>query len=506
MPIRPRTVILIVTDQQRGDSLGCCGDPIADTPNLDALAAGGTLCTRAISVSAICSPARASLLTGLLPATHGVWTNGVALPRRDQVAVAEAARATFPGKWIASHVDTIADRFAAAGWTTAAVGKLHLEPTLAHADLGLRESTAWWNADPSAAESWHGPLCGFQHLDLTIGHGEHVGGHFGAWLRREHPQVARAIAAPPLLEFPEEPQVYPSALPEEAHHSTWIGERAAARIRSTPSDRPLLLWVGFPDPHHPFTPPAGLAHRFAQLEPRAPDVPPDVIDRRPPAYANLRRKRGLCRPQAIRRIRQHTAAMVHLVDRAVGRIMGALREAGRDQDAIVVFTSDHGDFLGDYGLHGKDVPACRSLNHVPLIIRAPGAGLPARIPAAVSGADIAPTIAALAGLPCGVDDGIPASQGHVLTEASSRRVPVMVQHATPTPERANLSLWDDRWRLTLWPTLGACELYDHRDDPFELVDRGTDPAYRVIRADLEARLSAGLASTWLPRAGRVAPW
>jgi len=503
-------IVFIITDQQRYDSLGCTGNPYAVTPNLDALAAEGTLCDRYITNSAICSPSRASIFTGLQASTHGLWTNGVALPRAEKVPVTQSAQNAFPGKWLASTIRTFADHFSAAGYHTGCVGKLHVAPYDAHPDLAIEESVQMWAENPEEMAAWHGPYVGFDDVTITQSHGEIInGGHYGAWLRKNHPETVEAVIKSRetrVLEFPDHPNIYPSEIPEELHNTPWIGDRACEKIREyQTNDKPFMLWVGFPDPHSPYVPPKALAEEFSTHEVLESSVSYECRDDKPEAFHNLMRKRDahLEQPEWHKRIRQYTDALNYMIDKSVGRIVETLKELGEWDNTILVFTSDHGDFLGDYGMDGKCVPACNSLNHVPFILHAPDAELPNRLDRAVSGVDLFPTFCELAGIDT-PDDLHGESILRVAREG--REHPVMVQHFTPKRERTNLSVYDDQFRYTFYTVTGERELYDHRNDPNEIKNLAENPGFAEEVERLHRSLLEELARTTLPRSGRVSVW
>lgn len=502
-------VVFIITDQERYDSLGCTGNPHAVTPNIDRLASEGTVFDRFITTSAICSPSRAGMFTGLQCSMHGLWTNGVTLPRADDVPLTDGSKRAFPGKWVASNIPTFADSFAAAGYHTASVGKLHFTPTSAHESFGYKESGSTWRAHPEMKD-WHGPYYGIQDVQMTTGHGEGIGGHYGVWLRKNHPEVVEAVEKSRenrTLEFPEVHTMYPSEIPAELHNSTWIGDRACEKIReSSTSDKPLCMWVGFPDPHSPFVPPKELAEEFRTHDVLGPKVPAGEHKDKPYAMRNLMNKRNAreSNPECIKRYWQYTDAMMHLIDSNVGKILDTLQQTGMWENTIVVFTSDHGDFLGDYGMHGKCVPCCKSLNHVPLIVRAPGRDWPDRVATTASGADICPTLCDLAGVaPPEHQHGEPLDP---VVHTGRRDRPAMVQHYTPTLERQNISIYDDRFRFTWYPITGELELYDHEQDPFETSNVASNDDYRPEVYRLMRQLQEQQCVTCSPRSGRVAVW
>jgi choline-sulfatase len=171
-----------------------------------------------------------------------------------------------------------------------------------------------------------------------------------------------------------------------------------------------------------------------------------------------------------------------------------------------VFTSDHGDFLGDYGMLRKGDTACRVLNHTPLLVRVPegcGGPAPGRVTAAVSNVDLTPSLCNW----CGVDtaDALHGQDLAATARGETRRLPVMAQVRGRTADSPNLALYDERYRVTLWPNDGRIEAFDHAEDPMELNDLGGDGASADVR-DRVDRLRDGVIRTLTPVHGRVSPW
>lgn len=509
MPSQPLNVLLIHTDQQRYDSLGCTGNPHAETPNLDALASSGTVFHRHISTNSVCMPSRASLLTGRYPSGHGVWINGVPLPRRDYVQTTEQARTLAERRGDArmpSHVPTLADGLAAEGYRTAAIGKLHLTPTRSSARRGYEESMALWRE--REMRDWHGPYYGFARVEMTLGHGERVGGHYRCWLEEQHPEVARELDRGARHEPPFQalPQLHAGVLPVEAHHSTWIGRRAQAYLRDRTGERPFFLFLGFPDPHPSYCPPRELAEQFAGGDALPSSALTERRGARVSAWRSLQEDqtkslgaKGLGE-EAIHLLRRYTDAQVHLIDRAVGGVLETLEQTGQAGRTVVLFTSDHGDFLGDHGLVTKANLCCDALDHVPFLLRAPGADLPAETPLPMSNADIVPTVCELLGV-----EPPPGVQGRSILRPvrSGRAEPVFVQCYDWDPARHNLSVYDERLRLTVFPATGERELHDHRQDPQERVNLGGDPAWRDEQQRLYRTLLEAHCRLDNPSLGRV---
>lgn len=497
-----KNVLILHADQLRFDGLRCDGNPHALTPNLDQLAAEGTVCERHITANPVCMPSRASLLTGLYPEAHGVWGNGVALNRAEYVR----HNAPIPGERVVTEPATLADVFATAGYDTVALGKLHLTPNLAPPEYGYPE--CWQFMRSPEVREWQGPYYGFHHVELTHGHGEQPchGGHYGAWLSDEHPAVIEAVrrnreCVP--RPVPEVPQLYPSAVPLEYHNTTWLADRFRAYLegRGT-TDRPFLAFIGFPDPHHPFTPCAEVLDRLgsAPVAPRRDPEGTGLLGS--PVRQCLRRTPNRLSDAAYEQVARYTRAMIWQIDRAVGRVFEALKTAGVWDDTIIVFTSDHGDFLGDHGCLYKGYVGSDSLLHVPCILRAPGVDLPARIATPMSNTDVLPAVARFAGVPFP-----PEVHGEPLQawiENPDRRVFAFC--ANGTPDSVNYTVYDPRHRLTWWPGADWVELFDHAEDPDEARNIAADSARRGTVEELRQAILEHLVHSHLPTVGRVSPW
>lgn len=461
--------LFIVTDQQRYDSLAFLGNSHAVTPHLDSLAESGCVFDRCITASSVCMPSRASILTGLNPAQHGVWTNGCPLARSEWIPQPESFRTCTSFPWSVSHHSTIADLLSGAGYRTAAFGKLHLTPYASDKRFGHPESWEHWKA--SNIEAWHGPYYGFQHVELTLGHGEIRNGHYVEWLKTQAPEVFEQISRPnrsQALEFPHCVELYPSSVPKDYHPSAWVGKRASEWIeQNSRGDSPFFAWVGIPDPHHPFVPPADLAKRAEQNEVLMPEVSCHDLGDKPKAIQQWFAKKDSqdADEEFIKRIRQYTDAMISLLDETVGTLLETINRCNLVNDTIIIFTSDHGDLLGDFGGWGKECYAFRALNHVPLIIRAPEAHLPGRYRGVVSHTDLFPTIVDWAGVRPGKN--ISGYNINDTIKLNKRAEPALVQHFPEDPNEQNFSLYGDDWRYTLYPQSGEAEYYDHSQDFYE---------------------------------------
>ncbi len=242
-----RKILLVTTDQQRFDTLGCNGGTIARTPVADSLAAGGYRYERAHPQSVVCMPSRSTILTGQHPSTHGVWMNGVPLPVD------------------APSVASVLNR---AGYRTAIIGKPHFEPFLdpfaRFVENGFARAGTVTTTQPSSDGTTTGPHRGFEHFESAT----HTGAgslHYAKWLADAHPEAVRMFY--PVLDPDLEvnalgggdtgaPQVHDNPIPREWYHTDWVADRTMAWLDSLAADDDWFCWMSFPDPHHPWDPPA----------------------------------------------------------------------------------------------------------------------------------------------------------------------------------------------------------------------------------------------------------
>ncbi|MFP4028460.1 MAG: sulfatase [Candidatus Brocadiia bacterium] len=498
-------VLILHTDQQRYPSLGCTGNPTARTPNLDALADKGCLFSRHIVSNTISEPSRASLMTGLYPPGHNVWTNGVPLAREDDYGPEAQRKWPIPAT---GNYTTMADLFADAGYDTAAFGKLHLTPNLADPRYGFGESFEL--ADSGALSDWHGPYYGFQHVEQTRGHGEGPsrGGHYGEWLQSKHPEVLERMQnAKTQHPIEGKNDLYASEITSDVHHSEWLANRFAQWLKNRKNpEEPFFSFIGFPDPHHSLTPPRDLVEELKDKSVLEPVDPEGAWWQGSPLQDTVinedRSVLDLTTTQR-REIIRYYDIMVHNIDRAVGEIMASLEHEKLENRTIVIFTSDHGDFMGDHGLIYKALAAADSLLHVPFVLHVPGKNLPRRIEAAMSNCDVLPTLLNLCGLkpPCDI-------HGEDILEIhrSGRQHRALAYCFTPDGRGGNFTVYDDNYRLTHYPVLSHTELYDHRKDPGETQNLATDPAHRDVRDELLDHLRGIAPSHTTPRLCRLSSW
>ncbi|SDD57214.1 sulfatase-like hydrolase/transferase [Ruegeria marina] len=487
-------ILLISADQQRADCLGFMGRKVK-TPHLDQLAAEGTHFSACITPSVVCQPARASILTGQLCRTHGVHDNGIDL----DPATGERG---FAGS------------LAQAGYQTAIFGKAHFSTYHTYEPTGTPEclrSSAQYGAD------WNGPYMGFGHVELMlVGHnwfppekppaGQHYERFFHAdgrgdekiALYWENAGDTRGAA-----------QTWHSRLPVAWHNTPWTADRAIDWLRhGRDRDHPFCVWVSFPDPHHPFDCPEPWsrlhhpddvdlpANRMRNLEGKPwwhevalTGEPGDA------KFAEVRKQYSRIGPQTDEQLREiiaNTYGQISFIDHQVGRLMIALDEAGLRDDTLVVYISDHGDWLGDHGLILKGPMHYEGLLRVPMIIRGPGVPMGQRIDRPVSTLDLCATFCdAAVAEPLLTQHG--ASLRPVLEGRASRDFALNEWGLGPGRLGVSLELRTvrtSRHKMTIDLNSGAGELYDLATDPQENDNLFDDPDSAGIRDELERYIAS----------------
>jgi arylsulfatase A-like enzyme len=441
-------------------------------------------------------------MTGRPPSLHGVRHNGIPLSL-DAVTFVDVLREV--------------------GYRTALVGKSHLQnmtgqPAIA-SPVGTGEAmrrnggsydqeiAAKWRDDP--AHDLDYPYYGFEAVDLANLHGDEVEGHYTRWLRKRHPDPdsLRGPQNAVSNECADLPQAWRTRMPEELYPTSYVAECTIARIKdvvATP-DRPFFIACSFPDPHHPFTPPG----RYWDLY-RAADVPLPLswhvdAERVPPHVRRLYTERDngaanknspssfACTEQEARALTALTYGMIAMIDDAIARILIALEESGLAKDTVVIFTSDHGDLMGDHQLMLKGPVHYHGVIRVPFIWkdtedRRPGG----RRTALASTIDIARTILDRAGtatfngmlgaslMPV-IASAEDVGRDAVLIEEEGQRVCMGFR------DRVRMrTLVTEQHRLTVYDSVDWAELYDLHADPHEMRNLWGDPvASGVERAMLE---------------------
>lgn len=493
--------LMIVTDQHCADWLSCAGHPVVKTPQIDRLAERGIRFTQFHTASPVCMPNRASILTGRYPSVHGLKYNGCALPY---------------------DARTFVEQLQKGGYRTAAIGKSHLQPF-----TGIDLSARWAAQGVSTEEAWKTgfegmdlecprhypandhfefptPYYGFEHIDMVTGHGDTAGGHYFQWFT-EQTSDWKMLRDPKNEAFHTYtcPQAKRTLVPEELYTTAYIEQQTVRWLADHASDpAPFFLFVSFPDPHHPFNPPG---HYWDLYSPEQFTVDRPVTDFKNPApplaFAHQRLADGgrTDTPQeafaaSIRHCQEAmalSAGMLAMIDDAVGKIMNTLRALGLEDNTVVLFTADHGDYLGDGQLLLKGPWMRDSIHHVPMIWadcdvhRQPASITTDQLGSAI---DLAPTILQRAGIApyFGIqgrdllsDVRSEGGRDQLLIEFNDNVPRLGFQHAA----RSRTLLTPD-WRMTVYAGEGWGELYAHDSDPKHQRNLWDDPAYQTVKTDL----------------------
>ena len=467
---RPPNVVLVISDQQRADTMpGVRPDGPVRTPHLEWLAGQGALFRNAYCTDPVCTPARAALLSGLYPHTTGVVANHQERPVSDEMH-------------LPADVRLLADHLRPLGYACAYAGKWHLGTG---ADRRGFADFATHSGDYDVDGPEQNEILRFaRRVGLAIG-GKGLG------------------YDPDPADYDRRLHTGRSLLPLAWHPSAQDAVRAAGFVRRLEADdRPLLLVYSCHEPHEPFASPEPFHSRYAGAR----DELPLPATRRETAGPELLRARGDRKllPVAglsdddLRRMWAAYYGAIGFVDHLVGTLLAALVETGRWEDTLFVYTADHGEMLGSHGVYRKGAALYEELAGIPLLIRPPG-GLSAahQTPRLVSHVDLAPTILRWCGAP--VPAELPGADLRPLVEGGDApvREGVLLQYHSgnwgerPIPLRG--------WRTERWKYVegqdGPQELYDLRDDPLEARNVVADPARAAARAALGAQLRAELLRT-----------
>ncbi len=358
-PNRPN-ILIIHADQHRIDCLGAYGNADIKTPHIDQLAADGVRYNNSFCPFPVCTPSRYSLLCGQYVHEHRGWTN----------------RST-----LALDIETFPKMLRAAGYRTKAVGKMHFTPT--YLDVGFDEMVLAEQDGPGRwDDDYHRYLMSHGLVDRNDLEDQLVS-EYRPHATKEYWDTFGALV---------------SNLPEEHHSTTWIAERAMQTLQLWDNAGGQLLMIGFIKPHHPFDPPAPWHQKY---DPEKLSILPGWTNQC--LDYDFEYSRGyfpndkLTEP-ALRRVMAHYYANISQIDYHLGRMIGLLKQKGLYEDTLLVYTADHGDFMGFHHMLLKGNYMYDPLVKVPLIIKWPGNELFSTVSQRmVNNIDLAPTLCRAAG-------------------------------------------------------------------------------------------------------------
>jgi arylsulfatase A-like enzyme len=451
-------IVLLMTDQHRADFMAGQGFPLDTMPFFDSVADGGMRFQRAYTSAPLCVPARCSLLTGRFPKVTQVRQNS-------------AASAVRRGPDL---VDVLRD----AGYRLNFAGKTH------------------FYREPADFDAFSGP---YMHFGMPPGAANGLGGEFDGWLRAFGHEVARA----------------PTPFPIEAQLPYRIVSDAIGQLEDSPADTPFFSWLSFPEPHNPYQVPEPYFSLFAEESipdrvagpegARAKGMPwtwlQQLVQEKRPEYDSL-----------WRRYAADYCGMLRLLDDQMKRFLDYLRSTGRADNTLIIVLADHGDYVGEYGMHrkGAGIPEC--LARIPFVIAGPGVRPRANAADFVSIVDVFPTICEALGadIPLGVQGrslwpmltGEPYPEGEfdsIYAEYGFGGLPYEADERPALHFSYDGRAFDElnsvtqsgqvkmlrrgTWKL-IYHSTGRGELYDLAADPAELDNRWDDPALTSVKGSL----------------------
>jgi len=459
-------ILWICTDQQRYDTIGALGNPHVSTPNIDRLVEEGVTFTHAYCQSPICTPSRASFLTGMYPSAVHVNGNG---------------NESFP-----DHPPLVTRMLADAGYDCGLIGKLHLASAFKRIEPRVDDGYRYWQYSHAPRDDWE------------------QGHDYADWVREKGGDLAALCKDL-------------DGVPAEMHQTTWCVEKTIEFMKE--AKRPWLASVNIYDPHPPFNPPKSYRDQFDPQQMPGPlyaesDVEqqnrlagidfqskgrhPDELDIVSPVIPYTPMDDKVAGESAnpggrdAKTLQAAYYAMIKLIDDRLGDMLQALDDSGQRQNTVVIFTSDHGETLGDHGLIQKGCRFYEGLVRVPLIFSWPGRfGAGVRSEALVELVDKAPTLLELAGL-----DVPERMQGRSLLPILKGEAPLS-QHrdfvrcefyGALQAEGTFATMYrDERYKLVVYHGHNLGEMYDLVEDPDEFENMWDEPEAQPIKLELMRR-------------------
>lgn len=512
--MRRPNILLITSDQQHFSTLGVVNSRIK-TPALDRLCREGTRFDRAYCPNPLCTPSRSSIITGQYPSAHGAWTIGLKL---------------------SEDVPTVGAQLSKAGYKTSLIGKAHFQPLASQPGseslecLPIIRDLDFWR-------DLYGPWYGFDHIELSRNHADEyiVGQHYALWLEAQgltswadyfqaipgEPDTSRSPKRVPGTSCYERERTW--QLPEALHYTPWTAERTIAQIEEAVGEgTPFFTWASFHDPHPPYVVPEPWASMYdpEQMEPgrltegehdknpahfgKTQEDTPDFTDWHDPylahgAHSHLHDETELKKDLAL------YYGMVSFMDHHIGRVLARLDDLGVSDSTLVVFTTDHGHFIGQHGLTAKGPFHYEDLIRLPFIVR-----WPERVPAGdvsqglQSLIDLAPSFLSAAGLEVpGVMQGL--DQGPTWRGESAKARTHLICENRHNPVRPHLrTLVTERYKLTVYREGAEGELFDLLDDPGEVNNLWHDPATQALKGELLLEFMQATLETEPTRMPRIA--
>lgn len=444
-----KNVILICADQLRADSLGYVNSNVI-TPNIDKLAEKSVVFNNSFCSNPICSPSRATMITGRYAQNTGLWNIGTYLNEDE---------------------DTLADYLSSNGYKTIAVGKTHFRPQLKDKkgtpeDVEIRDRV----------RKRDNTYFGFSETYIT--EDNRIGKYFD-YLRSNGFDPSNLKALDGINE-----------LDEHLHQTFWVGKTSVDKIKNHDFSKPLFLYSSFVDPHHPFDPIKKFVDMYKNFKGEK-KIPKEFLNiNRPihitnafkkywPGGGNLHK----LSEEEIQDITKWYYAMITFIDQEIGKILKALEERGQLENSIIVFTSDHGEYLGDRGLLFKGPFMYDNVIKIPLFFYSKEI-LPRFIDGIIENVDIVPTILDLLGL------NIPRPiQGISFKDVLLGKKEDLKEAAIITYDASDRDVFikcyrSREYKLVVYVDEEYGELYNLKEDPYESKNLFFDEKYKDIKLEL----------------------
>lgn len=472
---RMPNILWICTDEQRADTIGGFNNHFVQTPRLRQLMSESVTFTNAFCQNPICSPSRASFLTGRYPHVTGLRANGQRIRESEHLVTR-----------------ILADQ----GYVCGLVGKLHLSPCAdGRVEQRIDDGYEFFEWSHDLEDDWPG-----QNM-------------WRVWLERQGvkwPIPPKDRAKTKVWGVPIDPRFTQTA---------WCAQEAITFMREKKSMQPWLMSVNIFQPHHPFLPTEEYLSKYPANKMPPPMYQEGELESKPiyqgldhkGAYGGTNVSFASETPEERSRTTAAYYAMIEQVDRAVGEMLDALEESGQAQDTIVIFMSDHGEMLGDHGIYLKGPYFYDCLTRVPLMIRWPGHyKCDLQLDALVELIDLAPTLLEAAGVPVP-----PGMQGRSLTplltgtrqiHRSSIYCEYLDSQALFDPPPMATCVRTAHYKLAYYQGLRTGELYDLERDPSEFTNLWNSVHHSDVKAEMMEELANSMIATTDPMPERLALW
>lgn len=504
-------VLFLISDQHRADHMGCSGHKMLKTPNIDKLAKDGVRFTNAFCTNPMCMPNRATLLTGYYPNVHGVRSNGMIL---------------------SEDLPTITQTLVKRGWRTAGIGKFHHQYDTAAYRIKEKktpESFYDWVFPNDKGFSPTGknfpiPYYHYQEVEMVLGHGTALAGHYMDWLGERSPKHVETMkkrwenldaSFGPFCE---------NDLPVELYPNAYIVEKTInfleRHARGDYGDKPFYIHCSFPDPHHPVNPPGSYRDMYKPEEVKLPENFDDLKNLRDHPFlkdhinvmpgAMLRKTNE----EEFRKFLAYTYGTIALLDDSIGQVLAAIEKLGYADNTIIVYTSDHGDLMGEHGMLFKGPSPFNGVFQVPMIWKVPGLTKSGVTDALISSIDYPKTILHLLGIP--ERKHPPDMQGHdmtpVLKEPSKKiRDCCLIEHDEELGPKGPIfcrlrHLITQNHKLTVYEGIKEFgDIFDRKKDPLELHNLWYDEDFKEKKFELVERLMQESLHVQTRNPKRIAP-